>query len=96
MRNNRIDTSKLVLLPVPEGYKLHLHHFTKKELILQSKSDQPPPRYGTKAELFDEEGNSVCIGFSFCSHKDTPNRKLGNIIAHNRCIKKFNKQNAAN
>jgi hypothetical protein len=55
------------------------------------------PRHlqATTAWLEDSKGNEVAEGYSICNPKDTPNKKLGRLIAHNRCIKAYRKNAAA-
>jgi len=89
---NKIDTKKLKLLPVPEGCKIRIRHITDPETLkLNRKRDLPPPKYVTVAWLYDGDSVMISKGSSFCSANDAPNRKLGRIIAHNRCIKAFHK-----
>lgn len=49
------------------------------------------PRHldSTYAWLENSDGALVADACSFCNPKDTPNKKLGRCIAHNRCIKAY-------
>lgn len=88
------------LLPVPDGCKMKLYHFHKPEDIADAISiaieeDFPKrkksPRYLSLAFLLKEgEPEAVGFGWAICSHKDSPSRKLGRIIAHNRAIHDYN------
>lgn len=50
--------------------------------------------FATDAWLEDAQGYAVARGESVCNPKDTPIKKLGRSIAHNRCIKDFHKAKA--
>lgn len=84
----RKEASKLVLLPVPAGHKIkYQHHYTDPEGV-------PPKLYATSAWLENEAGERVAVAHSTVNPKDTPIKKLGRAIAHNRCIKEFEKSHA--
>ena len=111
MQTNKIDTSKLSLLPVPEGHKIRSHHiYTDAEgrLIkhdslgpyvdvsvngtVTDSPTEPRKLVATEARLIRIEDDAVVAqGQSAVNPKDTPIKKLGRAIAHNRCIKAFNK-----
>jgi hypothetical protein len=84
---------KINLLPVPEGYKVRIEHFFKPEdLECQCLSHtKKAPRYYTVSGLFDSKGNLVSLGYAACSPRDTPSRKVGRAIAHNRAVRSWQK-----
>lgn len=109
MHTNKIDTSKLSLLPVPEGHKIRYRHIytDAKDRLVQHDATgpyvlgdygdqwdpmQPLKLVATEARLIRIEDDAVVAqGQSAVNPKDTPIKKLGRAIAHNRCIKAFNK-----
>lgn len=98
MRNVKIDTSNLEVLAVPDGFKIKYKHHYK--VIGKSAIADKDGKYkevftkrliGSEAWLENmENGEVVAHGASMVSKKDTPNKKLGRIMAHNRCIKHWN------
>lgn len=87
------------LLPVPEGHEMVITHLYGLFSLWMWADDQrisgernikrKLPRYVTIARLYDQDGTLVSRGQAICSHRDNPSRKLGRIIAHNRCVKAF-------
>lgn len=102
----KIDVKKLDLLPVPAGHKIKYNYIykDKKGRVLYK---DPDGRWrvsglnmlhfglrklsGCRAWLENGQGEVVQQATSVCNPKDTPVKKLGRVIAHNRCIKSFNK-----
>lgn len=56
------------------------------------------PRWITRCSLFYLEDKTfahpICSGFSYCHHKDQPNRKIGRAIAVGRALKELSKLRA--
>ncbi len=79
---------KVTLLPVPDGHKVKIIHVHDKNGLREMALSNPkkPPRYVTYAMLLDNEGMMVDIAIAACSPRDTPSRKLGRAIAHNRLL----------
>jgi hypothetical protein len=87
MKNGKIDTSKLTLLPVPEGLKMrYKHHYKAGPDPLG-----PVKLIATDAWLEGFNGMPILLRTATCSKKDVANKKLGRHIAHNRCIKAYHK-----
>lgn len=96
-KNIKIDTSKLTLLPVPRGLVMKYQHYyvpgpgAEIEIVDGVRRIIGVKRLdSTVAWLEDELGNNVCEADALVNPKDTPIKKLGRAIAHNRCIKKWN------
>lgn len=101
----KINTDKLQLRPVPAGYKVKYQHFYKTtdgrplfqdgDAWFIATTGGASTYYGTRvlfatdAWLEDSTGERVVRASAICNPKDTPNKKLGRAIAHNRCIKNF-------
>lgn len=92
----KIDVSKLEIMPVPSGHKIkYLHHYRpglrRIEYRMGGEVSIPGPLklIGTTAWLENAAGERVCGASSWVRKGDTPIKKLGRIIAHNRCIKAF-------
>jgi hypothetical protein len=83
----KIDTSKLKLLPVPEGLTMKYRHFYK----MPNGPEGPKRLDMTTAWLEDAQGKTVFEQDAMVNPKDVPIKKLGRAIAHNRCIKAFHK-----
>ena len=85
---------KIQLIPVPEGYKVLVQHtFDAATLSLLARTKRTAPKYCTYACVIEKvTGDICCEALSICSHRDTPSRKLGRAIAHNRVMKVFNEQ----
>lgn len=85
MRPMPIDTAKLVLRPVPEGHRVRLKH------LYRQKPNRPKVLYRTEAYVERQTAPGqyliVADGYSQVRDGDTPNKKLGRAIAHNRAIK---------
>ena len=78
------------LLPVPTGMKVKIYHTHDPKVLRFLSISKRPPRYLTEATLVDTATNTmVAMAFAWCSPKDTPSRKLGRAIAHNRCITNY-------
>jgi hypothetical protein len=91
MRNRtKIDTSKLEVLPVPDGFKMkYRHHYRE---VKGAGDVTTKILKATDAWLENNEnGEIVATETAHVNKKDTPNKKLGRIIAHNRCIKAWQK-----
>lgn len=83
MHTAKIDLSKLTLRPVPAGHTMrYLHHY-------KTPKHGPMKLLGTTAWLENAEGEMVGRAESWVRKGDTPIKKLGRIIAHNRCVKAF-------
>lgn len=87
---------KVELAPVPEGLKVKIFHVhtneIKQALDFVGVKGKKRPRYYTFARLIDRETQEVLAeGDALCSYKDTPSRKLGRAIAHNRALKAYTK-----
>ena len=88
---------------VPVGHRLVVHHihdffdrcaWAEEEVSGGLRSERRKlPRYITVAKLYDETETMVAEGTATCSPRDNPSRKLGRIIAVNRCIKAFDDRN---
>lgn len=95
-KTGKIDLTNQPRRQVPNGHKIRLTHFseTKEEDRKVLKTFRPltselAPRYVTIAELISPSGVAIASATSYCNPKDTPNRKLGNHIAAQRCLKTF-------
>lgn len=87
---------KVTLAPVPEGLKVKIFHIPTNEVRAALDSmgvkGKNRPRYYTFARVINRETQEVVAeGDALCSYKDTPSRKLGRAIAHNRAIKAYAK-----
>lgn len=92
MRTNKVDVSKLVLLPVPEGYTVRIKHYYT---LGEEGYNGPKKLHMTTAALLNPQGEVVREADALVNPKDTPIKKLGRAIAHNRLIIDYNKaQNA--
>jgi hypothetical protein len=95
MRDTRINTDKLHILPVPEDMVLHVKHHPFPDYIHFSymyKGVIRCPSYVTEAWLTNKNtGERVSYARACCSEFDTPNKKFGYVIAVNRVIKNFRK-----
>lgn len=96
MRNHKVDVSKLVFLPVPPGLRMkYKHHYTQENPVTVTKLggtievEQPKKLVSTLAVLEDEAGKELMEGYALVNPKDTPIKKLGRCIAHNRCIANY-------
>lgn len=96
----RITVLKTDFLEVPEGVRIKYQHFyfrTVKASVFFTKRDvkvelNPPVLWGTQAWLVnDVTGNDIphTAAWAIVNPKDTPNKKLGRLTAHNRCIKAY-------
>jgi hypothetical protein len=87
----KVDTSKLKLLPVPEGLRIKYHHIYDDA----GTGLFPPKLIGTRAwlETTDHIALQNSEAYAWVNPKDTPIKKLGRTIAHNRCIKEYLKAN---
>lgn len=85
---------KIALMPVPDGHKVKIVHVHKQSDLegLKLENSKRAPRYVTYAILLDADGMVQTISSAACSPKDTPSRKMGRAIAHNRAIKEFSRQ----
>lgn len=81
----KIDTKNLTLRPVPAGHYIRYFHDYK------IRKDKPKIYLGTVAVLFNDVGEEISSAVSKVHKGDTPIKKLGRAIAHNRCIKAFEK-----
>lgn len=84
----KVDVSKLTVQPVPAGFTMKYQHFYKRE------GDKPPVLEATEAWLCGPQGDMVASGTATVNPKDVAIKKLGRIIAHNRCIKTWKQQQA--
>lgn len=105
VRPVKIDTSKLELLPVPEGLSVRYKHMYKEiwpkpntpeyARMLNVGLDKFKPTkhlIATTATLVDKEnGEFVSTAMSTVARNDVPNKKLGRTIAHNRAVKQWEK-----
>lgn len=83
-------------LHCPKGFKVRVVHIHRPEDLEFLAMDGhrgdtlPPPRYFTVAELFrtNDDGSFTKVdeAIARCSPRDTPNRKRGYLIAHNRVL----------
>lgn len=49
-----------------------------------------PAKYATVAKLFRrDDGDLVAMGYSYCSKKDVPSRKVGRMVAIGRALKEY-------
>lgn len=100
--SKQINVSKLVKRPVPAGHKIKYRHIYETQdgrpLMLTdvgvwvSGTDVytgPRRLSGTCAWLETTDGVIAAQAYAMCNPKDTPIKKLGVTIAHNRCIKQF-------
>jgi hypothetical protein len=102
-RTVKIDTSKLTLLPVPEGLFMRYKHFYKPNTRIMEDVEGneveviigPKQLDMTVARLEDSEGDTVCEGDSLVNPNDVPIKKLGRVIAHNRCVKLYHRLSGA-
>lgn len=102
MSNVKVDLSKLTLSPVPDGLKMRIHHVYQKGPDRQirtmsgavSVEEGPSRLVRTLASLVAEDGTEVAKAESIVNPKDNPIKKLGRVIAHNRCIKAYGKEKA--
>jgi hypothetical protein len=78
-----------MLKPVPTGYKVKLHHYFKPDDLRDWTTSKKPPKYVTLAVMVNPHGEVASFGGAACSPKDNPSRKLGRVIAHNRCLDAF-------
>lgn len=79
----KIDVSKLKKRPVPAGHKMkYRHHYD---------GSNPKRLVATDAWLETDNGFLAAEATAVCNPKDVPIKKLGVAIAHNRCIKQFEK-----
>lgn len=83
---------KVTLAPVPDGLKVKIYHTPTSEvqaaLDFMGVKGRKRPRYYTFARVIDRDTQEVLAeGDALCSYKDTPSRKLGRAIAHNRALK---------
>lgn len=82
------------LLPVPEGLRVHITHVHDAK-YLRVVYGKNPPKYVTFADLYGRESLlPLARAESLCSPKDQPSRKLGRIIAHNRVVADYLKNNS--
>lgn len=86
--------NSIPLLPVPDGYFVRINHYTQpNELIgLCQSTTAKPPRYATMASVYGPGDQFVCEAWAFCSPKDSPSRKRGRAIAHNRAVTKLKRE----
>jgi hypothetical protein len=106
----KINVSKLVKRPVPAGHKMKYQHFyttpegeslartaygTWKIRATDATYNGPRRLHSTHAWLETENGLLAASAAALCNPKDTPVKKLGVAIAHNRCIKQFESLNHA-
>lgn len=97
MRNAKVDVKKLVFVPVPLGLRMkYRHYYTQEAAVTVTKLggtvevEQPKKLIGTTAILENaESGERVCSAQALVNPKDTPIKKLGRCIAHNRCINHY-------
>lgn len=79
-------SKRFALKPVPEGVTIKYRHYTDPQDLADM--GHPKAKYLTIACLEYEDPNG--FGFIFtsasCNPKDTPCRKVGRAIAHNRAI----------
>lgn len=100
----KIDVSKLKKRPVPAGHKIKYRHIYKttdgRDLYQNEQGRWVVPETGetytgvrrlcgTTAWLETANGFMAATGLAMCNPKDTPIKKLGVVIAHNRCVKAF-------
>lgn len=86
------------LATVPANVKVKIYHIPTKTVqkVLHpfKGSARKLPRYYTVANVVDRETlQVVAAGDALCSYKDTPSRKVGRAIAHNRALKAYAKGN---
>lgn len=83
------------LLPTPAGCFVKIVHIhdAKGLKAVSDRRRKQAPRYATYAYIYEEgDAEPVAVASAFCSHKDTPSRKAGRAIAHNRVVSWFNRQ----
>lgn len=88
----KIDTSKLELMPVPDGMIMRIRHITEPEeleLHRRPHAENPPARATMASLISKKDGVPVHTAVSLCSSRDQVNKKLGRIIAHNRCVRGY-------
>jgi endonuclease YncB( thermonuclease family) len=100
-QRGKLVMKKIVqLAEVPANLKVKIYHVPTKEVqaILTpfGKNTKKMPRYYTVARVIDRDTMEVVAeGDALCSYKDTPSRKLGRAIAHNRALKAYAKGTAS-
>ncbi len=103
--NSKIKIPAEAFLPVPQGTKIKYQHYYKrlvKQNVIFGKSHSevllsPPILIGTDAWLVNALTGDMIPDAYACSlvnPKDTPNKKLGRLKAHNRCIKAYHNANS--
>lgn len=105
MHTCKIDTKKLSLLAIPEGYRMRIKHYyeipiprqihSASNLSSMHEEEGPKKLYATSATLEDPNGNLICEAEAIVNPKDTPIKKLGRAIAHNRCMIKYKAEQQA-
>lgn len=86
---------KIPLLPTPMGCFVKIEHLHDPRDLANCRDTRrgQSPRYVTYARLYEEGASAPSVtAAAFCSHKDTPSRKMGRAIAHNRAVSYYNRQ----
>lgn len=88
---NHAQTKQVVIghdtYPVPQGYKLHLHHLHPHN---SDRTSRKGGVYRTVAQLVNRESGEVaCEADAVCGKRDVPTRERGRQIAIGRVLDKF-------
>lgn len=72
---------------VPKNLRVHVVHLHQGN---SSKSERHGYPYATICTLVDRTTKeALACGYTFCSKKDTPNRKTGRMVAVGRALKAY-------
>lgn len=92
----KIDTSKLLCIPVPEGCRMIYRHETDQKKIIPGPDGLKAKRVVFATLLGPIPAReTLAKGTARCNPKDTDNKKFARIVAHNRAMKQYAKKQAS-